>query len=326
MSRPTLALRIESRGPSAWSPSAPELAIATPSGLTIADLSSGERSELVLPETGCVEWAPDGSAIAIAAGEVVSVADPRGSVRWRLEGARGAVDSLTWSPDGRSLACLDDDVFVCDAQSGGLRWRHERRSDRSRWIDRSSTAVVELGADVESPDGLVWSPDSALVRVRYRSVSLVLRALDGALLEERARTDDEPMAWDAADEPPLIRRARLAKRTLDVPGEVWGRACFSSDGRSAVAEATWPHLHVCRGDDYAAVHRGPANTDAYAWSPRGELAVACDDRVIRRLAVGALELTEWLRLDARPRALAFSSCGAWLAVHTDHEVIVFADV
>lgn len=84
-------------------------------------------------------WAPDGSALAVAAGRQVLVLNPEGKIAHSLPPLPSTVSALTWRSDSRELA----------ASAYGLVQRWDALSGEPREALRWKTSLISLS----------WSPD-----------------------------------------------------------------------------------------------------------------------------------------------------------------------
>jgi DNA-binding beta-propeller fold protein YncE len=221
-----------------WSPDGSRLALETspsfqlpkPGGPTlimfkqgislVARDGSGSRSLVGAAAHGRLgfSWSPDGTRIAYAGHDDISVVDVATGARRVLVAMEGAWRPA-WSPDGSRIAFLndDDDVYVVDATGGKAR---------------------RLGKSVAS-ETPVWSPDGgrlAFTQQRYpRPSAVVVVAVATGRLTARIAPlgggGSAAPAWSPDGSRLTFLRARAPGDAADIDGDVWVAAADGSRPR-----------------------------------------------------------------------------------------------
>ncbi len=124
----------------------------TPVELVIWDLRDGaEQVRLSVDDCEYLAWSPDGTQLACASGNTLSIRDGRtGLELFSLNGHRDYVTSIAWSPDGKRLASgtpMDDQVIFV--------WNMEQRSLEAQISTRTN--------EPHNIESLSFRPDGTLV-------------------------------------------------------------------------------------------------------------------------------------------------------------------
>jgi WD40 repeat protein len=123
----------------ALAPDGEQLVVASQSGVFVhrSDATGTPRAlDVELVQVHDLAFAPDGESLAVAGGlpseygEVVLVAWPSGSIRWRRTAHDETVYRVAWHPDGRSLAAASGDhqVSWLSAETGEMQSKFEGHS------------------------------------------------------------------------------------------------------------------------------------------------------------------------------------------------------
>jgi len=205
-------------------------------------------------------WSPSGEELAIAAGRVVDVVDPRGAARSRLREHGSTVAAVAWSPRDSVLAC---------ASYGGLRL-----------FDPSTGALVRHLPWKGSLLSLAWSPDAKVIACASQDCSVHFWRLPGGQDSEMQGFPMKPtaIAWDGA--------SRLLATGGDKVICVWrfeppgpeGRAPHQLEGHDAMVTSL--AFHPRRGLLASGAHDGVV----MLWDVVSERAIATvrlEDQIVR---------------------------------------------
>ncbi len=184
----------------------------------VARDGSGTRSLVGAAAHGRLgfSWSPDGTRIAYAGRDDISVVDVATGARRVLLAMEDAWRPA-WSPDGSRIAFLtDNDLYVVAATGGKAR---------------------RLGTDVES-ETPVWSPDGSrlafTLRTYPRPSAVVVAAATGritARIAPLAGGGAAAPAWSPEGSRLSFLRARVPGDSADVDGDVWVAAADGSRPR-----------------------------------------------------------------------------------------------
>lgn len=262
----------------------------------VADVPGGIKDEVA-----SIAVRPDGSALALATGNVVSIRDSSKGYRevMQIDGHEGSVNHVAYSPDGRFLATGSSDkrARIWDAATGAL-------------VHTLVGHTKSVNVVAFSPDGATLASGSGDTSVRLWSAATgdfnhALTGLTQAVLSIAFSPNGKTVAGGAGfpllsvslvtgtpTDPPqeLLLRiwdAKSGALLRDMDGEAWALT-FSPDGRTLAA--TREEVYLWTLDKKASSRALPTvskksfwdRTSALAYSPDGKLlAAGSDDKVIR---------------------------------------------
>ena len=186
----------------------------------VARDGSGSRSLVGAAAHGRLgfSWSPDGTRIAYAGHDDISVVDVATGARRVLVAMEGAWRPA-WSPDGSRVAFLndDDEVYVVDATGGKAR-------------------RIGTGVESETP---AWSPDGSRLAFTQQtdtrpSAVVVVTVATGrvtARIASLARGRSAAPAWSPDGSRLTFLRARAPGDIPDIDGDVWVAAADGSRPR-----------------------------------------------------------------------------------------------
>ena len=326
----SFALRLEGSVGPVWCPSGNEVAVSTAEGVAVVRIDAPE-SAVVLGPPGAlhdIAWSPDGRDLAIASfddGWVRRVCVADGSQKWQASVGGSAIE-LAWAHSGRSLACLTRDVVVCDAETGAVSWRHDRHRTRGSVSVTTGGVIERYDSEPVWPDAAAWSPDSALLAVRWPDGWTVLDARDGRVVAE-GQMVGAAIRWTHEGLAAFESGAnRLALFRLPEPiGTATNCYAFSADGRYLALEGREHALLVHDRGETITLPGHPRTITAMDWSATGVLATACRDGVLRRTSAPWRSLQTWAKPAHRMERLTWSPRGTHLAVRCDTTLLVLSE-
>jgi WD40 repeat protein len=146
----------------AWSPDGTRLAVAADQVVTLIDL--GRRQVLRQVPGIAVAWNPDGGKLALGTqeGQALVIEVPSGRRRAVFQAARGYVASrVAWSPDGRTLAVGTGDRRVLLYDLKLAALRRELTGHQAALSDLAWSPDGKLLASAALEAGIrLWEPDS----------------------------------------------------------------------------------------------------------------------------------------------------------------------
>lgn len=246
-----------------WAPDSSMLIHATPEGLTLLAVPSGEAR--VLKGTvgaGQGRFSPDGRLIAFVRDGNIHLHDLTAGETRPLT-REGNIGGVTWSPDGRWLSTSIGEPPTRLADTPGFMGPLLTISgNRSRPRDAALVAVAtgDLRRLMPSPDDhesvVAWSPDSSGLVVQRTSLDQKERAL--AFYE--IKTGSTRLLYRQRDEKYLATNDQAVE--------------FSPDGRTLLVTSDqdgWNHLYAipARGGTPMQITRGSFEVSFPAWSRDG---------------------------------------------------------
>ncbi len=242
-----------------------------------------------------IEFSPDGSKLAVASqrGHVRVHDVGTGELLFEMQIPVYHVYSARWSPDGRVIASTHDDCFIrfWDGTTGELmktvdvRSKDECNARQERWKEENEGVPVERATNRDTVRALDWSPNG----------------------EQFATGEESGLSlwnWRSCERILSLRDAG------DVINIRW-----SPDGSRVATTSYGNSLCIYNIGDESMAHRLPITyTDGLAWSPDGSRIVSAQGRDVCVWDAASGKLANVLEgHTARPRALAFSQDGAFLA-------------